>query len=196
MRPKDSSKRFRAHFALSVAPGSSCLKSTSKKTMIGAMLENLSFKLNGKSVRLTVDGDRPLLWVLRCDLGLTGTKYGCGTGLCGTCTVLVNDQPVRSCQTTVNEVKDKRVLTIEGLAANGRLHPLQQAFVEHNAFQCGFCTSGMILTAYALLLKKPEASVSEIAESLESNLCRCGSHTRVLAAVRQVAEKKMKGVRS
>ncbi len=161
-----------------------------------AMREDLSFKLNGKSVRLTVDADRTLLWVLRCDLGLTGTKYGCGTGLCGTCTVLVDDQPVRSCQTTVKEVKGKRVLTIEGLAANGKLHPLQQAFIEHNAFQCGFCTSGMIFNAYALLLKKPEAGVSEIAESLEGNLCRCGSHTRVLAAVREVAEKKVKEVRS
>ncbi len=164
--------------------------------MIGGMREYLSFKLNGKSVRLTVAGDRPLLWVLRCDLGLTGTKYGCGTGLCGTCTVLVDDQPVRSCQTAVKEVKGKRVLTIEGLAANGRLHPLQQAFIDNNAFQCGFCTSGMILTAYALLLKKPEAGPSDILESLEGNLCRCGSHTRVLAAVRQVAEKKAKGVRS
>ncbi|MFQ5772395.1 MAG: (2Fe-2S)-binding protein, partial [bacterium] len=114
-------------------------------------MENVSFKLNGKPVSLTVDSERMLLWVLRSDLGLTGTKYGCGVGLCGTCIVLVDDEAVRSCRLPVKGVEGKEVLTIEGLAKNGKLHPIQQAFVKADALQCGFCTPGMIMNAYGLL---------------------------------------------
>ena len=113
------------------------------------MIETIDLTLNHKPVRLKVDGDRPLLWVLRTDLGLTGTKYGCGESLCGAGTVLVNDKAVRSCQTALRDVEGQEVITIEGLAVNGVLHPLEKAFVEHDALQCGFCTPGMILTAYS-----------------------------------------------
>jgi len=115
------------------------------------MIEKVHFTLNGKPTELTVDNDRPLLWILRTNLGLTGTKYGCGIGYCGSCTVLVNDKAVRSCQTLVKEVVNKDVVTIEGLAHIGKLHPLQKAFAEHDAMQCGYCTPGMILTAYSFL---------------------------------------------
>jgi carbon-monoxide dehydrogenase small subunit len=158
------------------------------------MIETIKFRLNRKSVRLTVDGERMLLWVLRSDLGLTGTKYGCGEGLCGACTVLVNGKAVRSCQTPVKEVTGKEVLTIEGLARNERLHPLQKAFAEHHAFQCGFCTSGMILNAYALLSELRTPSEAEIIRGMDDNLCRCGSHVRIVKAI-VAASKEMKGGR-
>ena len=151
------------------------------------MKETIDFKLNGKPARVSTDPGRMLLWVLRTDLGLTGTKFGCGQGLCGSCTVLVNGRAERSCQLPLKEVRNKEVLTIEGLAADGRLHPLQEAFVEHNAMQCGFCTSGMILTAYGLLLKNPKPSRAEIVDALDDNFCRCGSHRRVLQAVETAA---------
>jgi len=151
------------------------------------MAESVSFRLNGKRVRVKIDGERPLLAVIRTDFGLTGTKYGCGEGFCGACTVLVNDEPVRSCHMAVKDVEGKRVLTIEGLAKNGKLHPIQQKFIQHNAFQCGFCTSGMILTAYSLLLKKPQPNLDEIVQSLESNLCRCGAHPRIIQAVQDTS---------
>lgn len=156
------------------------------------MKETIQFKLNDKPVRLDVDGDRMLLWVLRSDLGLTGTKFGCGEGFCGACTVLVNDEAVRSCQTPVKNVQGKNVLTIEGLAKDGVLHPVQEAFVKHDALQCGFCTPGMILTAYSLLLKKPQPSPKDILDGMEDNLCRCGAHIRVVQAV-QTAAASMKG---
>jgi len=156
------------------------------------MKETIQFKLNDKPVRLEVDGERMLLWVLRSDLGLTGTKYGCGEGFCGACTVLVNDEAVRSCQTAVKSVQGKNVLTIEGLAKDGVLHPVQEAFVKHDALQCGFCTPGIILTAYSLLLKKPQPSPKDILDGLEDNLCRCGTHIRVVEAV-QAAAASMKG---
>ena len=156
------------------------------------MKETIPFKLNGKPVRLAVDSDRMLLWVLRTELGLTGATYSCGEGFCGACTVLVNNEPVRSCQTPVKNIKGKEILTVEGLAKDGILHPLQQAFVKHDAMQCGFCTSGMILTAYALLLKNPRPTFKEIIDGMEDNLCRCGSHTRVLQAI-QTAAQEMKG---
>lgn len=152
------------------------------------MKENIQFKLNHRPVQLTVDPDRMLLWVLRTDLGLTGTKYGCGQNHCGTCTVLVNNAAVRSCQTTVKDVKGQEVLTIEGLGSNGRLHPLQKAFMAHDALQCGFCTPGMIMNAYALLLKNPRPSRAEIIEGMDDNLCRCGSHTRIVQAIRAAAQ--------
>jgi len=155
-------------------------------------METISFTLNGKSVRLQVDGSRALLWVLRTDLGLTGTKYGCGEGLCDACTVIVGNRAVRSCTFPVRGVRGKEVITIEGLARNGKLHLLQEAFVEHDALQCGFCTPGMILSAYSLLLRNPSATRAEIIESLQGNLCRCGAHKRVVEAV-EAAGRKMKG---
>ena len=156
------------------------------------MIDTVTFRLNHEPVQLTVDKERPLLWVLRSDLGLTGTKYGCGIGACGSCTVLVNREPLRSCQMQVTDVAGKEVLTIEGLARNGTLHPLQRAFIDHGAIQCGFCTPGMVLSAYGLLLRKPSPTEKEIIEGLEDNLCRCGTHRRVVRAV-QSAAKRMRG---
>jgi len=141
---------------------------------------------------MAVDTTRTLLWVLRADLGLTGTKYGCGTGACGACTILMNNEAVRSCQIPVADVKGKEILTIEALAGNGNLHPLQKAFVDHDALQCGFCTSGMILTAYSLLLTKPSPTEADIIETLDENLCRCGAHPRIVQAI-QTAAKQMRG---
>ncbi|MGB8330188.1 MAG: (2Fe-2S)-binding protein, partial [Polyangiales bacterium] len=115
------------------------------------MRGDISFEINGRPVRLELDGSRRLIWVLRTELALTGTKPSCARGLCGACTVLVNDRPVRSCVTPVESVRGKKVVTIEGLARDGKLHPLQKAFIENDALQCGFCTPGMILTAYGLL---------------------------------------------
>jgi len=147
------------------------------------MARNLEFRLNGREVRLDLDPQRPLLGVLRGPLALTGTKYGCGEGICGACTVLLDDHPIRSCVTPLGAVAGKDVLTIEGLARDGRLHPLQQAFVEHGALQCGYCTPGMILSAEALLRSTPHPSLEAIRQSLEHNLCRCAAHQRILQAV-------------
>jgi len=158
------------------------------------MDETISFKLNEKSVSLTTDSERTLLWVLRTDLGLTGTKYGCGKGLCGACTVIVDDRAVRSCIIPARSVKGKKVLTIEGLARNGKLHPIQEAFAKHDALQCGFCTPGMILNAYGLLLRNPQPTRKEIIEGMEYNLCRCGAHVRIIQAIESAAQ-KMKGTR-
>jgi aerobic-type carbon monoxide dehydrogenase small subunit (CoxS/CutS family) len=156
------------------------------------MKEIINLKLNDKSLSLTVDGERMLLWVLRTDLGLTGAKYGCGEGFCGTCTVLVNRKAVRSCQLPVKNVKGKEVMTIEGLAKNGELHPLQKTFIKHNSMQCGYCTSGMILNAYALLIENPQPSLKEIIQGMDDNFCRCGSHTRIIQAIQEAAL-EMKG---
>ncbi len=158
------------------------------------MNETISFKLNEKSVSLTTEGQRPLLWVLRTDLALTGTKYGCGKGLCGACTVIVGDRAVRSCIVPVRSIKGKNVLTIEGLAKNGKLHPIQEAFVKHDALQCGFCTPGMVLNAYSLLLKNPQPTREEIIEGMEYNLCRCGAHVRIIRAIESAAQ-ETKGAR-
>jgi aerobic-type carbon monoxide dehydrogenase small subunit (CoxS/CutS family) len=158
------------------------------------MTESISFKLNDKPVRLNVDGDRTLLWVLRTDVGLTGTKFGCGEGHCGACTVLVDGVAVRSCLRKVKEVKDKEVVTIEGLEKNGKVHPLQKAFMDHDALQCGFCTPGMVLTAFGLLRTNPSPSREQIIRGMEQNLCRCGAHTRIIDAI-QTAAAEMKGVR-
>lgn len=152
------------------------------------MKETISFRLNRKPVKLDVDGDRALLWVLRTDLGLTGTKFGCGASLCGACTVIVNKEPVRSCQTAVKEVQGKDVLTIEGLAADGNIHPLQKAFADHDALQCGFCTPGMIMTAYGMMLKNPKLTRAQIMDGMEQNLCRCGTHKRIVEAIESVAK--------
>ena len=156
------------------------------------MQRTVSFTLNGKPTRVTVDDERMLLWVLRYDLGLSGTKFGCGAAICGACTVIVDKEAVRSCSIPVKDVAGKQVLTVEGLSMDGRLHPLQEAFLKHQAFQCGFCTSGMILNAYALLLKKPRPTRAEIIGEMDDNLCRCGSHTRILDAI-QEASGVMKG---
>ncbi|MEW5900718.1 MAG: (2Fe-2S)-binding protein [Acidobacteriota bacterium] len=155
------------------------------------MVENIRFQLNGVPVNVRVDGDRMLLWVLRHDLGLTGPKYGCGEGFCGACTVLIDGETVRSCQHAVRDVSSKTVITIEGLASAGKLHPLQQAFVDHNAMQCGFCTSGMILTAHSLLRIKPQPSREDIVRAMEDNFCRCGGYTRIIEAI-ETAAKEMK----
>jgi aerobic-type carbon monoxide dehydrogenase small subunit (CoxS/CutS family) len=151
------------------------------------MKRTIRFTLNGEPASLSVDGERMLLWVLRTELGLTGTKYGCGEGHCGACTVLVGDDPVRSCQVLIKDVEGKRVTTIEGLSREGNLHPLQNAFAKHDALQCGYCTPGMLITAHALLLKDPKPSESEILDALEGNLCRCGTHRRIVMAVADAA---------
>jgi aerobic-type carbon monoxide dehydrogenase small subunit (CoxS/CutS family) len=156
------------------------------------MEETISFKLNGKKTEIITDPNQTLIWVLRNQLELTGTKYGCGTGFCGACTVLVDNEPVRSCSVPVSDVAGKSVITIEGLVRKGRLHPVQQAFIDHDALQCGYCTPGMILTAVALLKKTPKPTREQIVEGMEDNLCRCGAHVRILDAIED-ASKAMKG---
>ena len=152
------------------------------------MQEAIRFTLNGKPTTLNVDGDRTLLWVLRTDLDLTGTKYGCGEGFCGACTVLVNNEAVRSCQISAKDIHGKDVVTIEGLAHDGNLHPVQLAFMHHDALQCGYCTPGMIMTAVALLRKNPKATASDIVEGMDENLCRCGAHKRIVLALETAAK--------
>ena len=152
------------------------------------MDKTIRFKLNGKQVAVVTSPERMLLWVLRTDLEHTGTKYGCGEGYCGFCTVLVDGKPERSCSLPLSKVEGKSVLTIEGLAQGSRLHPLQQAFVDNGALQCGYCTPGQIMEAYALLLRKPNPTEAEIADALEGNLCRCGTYKRIIAAVRQASQ--------
>ncbi len=154
------------------------------------MGQSVRFHLNGREVSPEVDGGRQLLWVLRDELGLTGTKYGCGEGVCGACTVLVDGEAVHACTTPVAAVAGKRVLSIEGLSSGERLHPLQAAFAAEGALQCGYCTPGMILAAHALLEKHPRATRQQIVEALDGNLCRCGAHLRILAAVGRVAAGK------
>lgn len=152
------------------------------------MSATIRFKLNGQSKSVTLDRKRMLLWVLRTDFNLTGAKYGCGEGYCGACTVLVDNKAVRSCQTPLEEVDGKSVLTVEGLSMNGKLHPLQQAFVNADALQCGYCTSGMILNAYSLLMDNPNPSRQEIINGMDDNLCRCGAHTRIIQAIQSAAQ--------
>jgi len=156
-------------------------------------MATVHFNLNGESVSLTGDEERMLLWMLRTDLALTGVKYGCGEGLCGACTVLVNGKAVLSCQTPVKDVSGAKIVTIEGLAQNGNLHPIQQAFIDHDALQCGFCTSGMILKAYDLLVESPQPTQDEIISAMDDNLCRCGSHIRIVQAVQTAAKHMQKG---
>ncbi len=151
------------------------------------MQRTISFTLNGKPARVSVDDERMLLWVLRDDLGFTGTKFGCGAALCGACTVIVDKEAVRSCSTPVKDVAGKQVLTIEGLSQGAQLHAIQEAFLKHQAFQCGYCTPGMILTAYALLLKTPRPTRDEIVRHMDDNLCRCGAHVRIVDAIQEAA---------
>lgn len=159
------------------------------------MTESISFTLNAKPVTLTADGDRNLLWVLRTDLGITGPKYGCGEGICGACTILMDNEPVRACQMKVSDISGSSIVTIEGLEKDGSLHPLQEAFIAHDALQCGFCTSGMILTAHGFLSHHPNPSRAGTIEAMEENLCRCGAHKRIIEAIEDAA-KKMKGGQS
>jgi len=156
------------------------------------MEETISFMLNGKKEEVKIDTSQTLLWVLRNHFGLTGTKYGCGTGFCGACTVLIDNEPTRSCMLPLADVAGKSVVTIEGLENNGKLHPLQKAFMEHDALQCGYCTPGMILTAAGLLMRNPSPTRQEVVETLEDNLCRCGAHGRIIEAV-LTASAEMKG---
>ena len=139
--------------------------------------------VNQRHYRLLVDPSRVLLWVLRDELELTGTKYGCGEGHCGACTVLIDGAPVRSCMTRASVVAGKEITTIEGLEQNGKLHPLQEAFIQADALQCGHCTPGMILSSVGLLKKTPQPSEPEIRRALQGNVCRCGTYPRIIAAV-------------
>jgi len=149
--------------------------------------------VNGKEQQVSAPPDEPLLWVLREKLDLTGTKYGCGEGQCGACTVLLDGKAVRSCLTPFSATSGKKIVTIEGLERNGALHPVQQAFLAEEALQCGYCTSGMILSAVALLEKSPQPSDDEIVHSMNGNICRCGTYPHIVAAVRQAAHATQKG---
>ena len=151
------------------------------------MNDVISFTLNGRSVTLDSDSDRSLLWVLRKDYGLTGAKYGCGEGHCGSCTVMVDNEALQSCQLTLADVNGTSLVTVEGLANNHSLHPVQQAFIDEDALQCGYCTPGMILTAVSLLHKNPTPSEAEIVEEMDGNLCRCGSYKRIVQAIKSAA---------
>ncbi|HXG24305.1 MAG TPA: (2Fe-2S)-binding protein [Chthonomonadales bacterium] len=143
--------------------------------------------VNGKKVVLNVEAERSLLSVLRDDLDLTGAKYGCGEGQCGACTVLLDGEPIRSCITKVGAVGTGKITTIEGLERNGKLHPLQEAFLEVGAMQCGYCTGGMIMSGVALLRENPNPSREEIVRAMEGNLCRCGTYPRIIAAISKAA---------
>jgi nicotinate dehydrogenase subunit A len=145
--------------------------------------------VNGSKRRLDADADRTLLSVLRDDLDLTGTKYGCGEGQCFACTVLIDGAPTRSCVTRVGSVAGKKIVTIEGLAPEGKLHPMQEAFLEADALQCGWCTPGMILGAVGLLQRNPHPTDGEIAAGMSGHICRCGTYPRVVAAIQSAAKK-------
>jgi len=153
------------------------------------MKQSISFKLNGKPVSVAVEGDESLLTVIRTNLDQTGTKYGCGMGECGACTVIMDNETVRSCMLLVEDVAGKEITTIEGLSVDENLHPIQEAFVEHDAMQCGFCTSGMIMTAEGLLNSNPNPTRTEIIEGMDANLCRCGSYNRIVDAIETAANK-------
>lgn len=150
--------------------------------------------VNGRALAIDADPGRTLLSVLRDDLDLTGAKYGCGEGECGACTVLVDGAPVRSCQKKIGNVAGKKIQTIESLSSNGSLHPLQRAFLDAGALQCGYCTPGMLMSAVALLKKKPNPTPTEIMEGMDGNICRCGTYQRIVAAIgnaaRQLQEAK------
>ncbi|OGO67180.1 MAG: hypothetical protein A2Z37_16745 [Chloroflexi bacterium RBG_19FT_COMBO_62_14] len=148
----------------------------------------IEFRLNGNPQALDVDPTRPLLEVLRDDLGLRSVREGCGIGMCGACTVLIDDRAISSCLTLAGQVQGRQILTVEGLAGEGRLHPVQQAFLDHAAFQCAFCTPGFILATLALLKEEPTPDEATIKTHLAGNLCRCGSYRNILEGVRAAAE--------
>jgi carbon-monoxide dehydrogenase small subunit len=157
-------------------------------------MKPVQFELNGSPVSVEVHDDEPLLWVLRDRLGLTGTKFGCGSGFCGSCTVIMNGEAVRSCTIAATEAAGNAVLTIEGLSMNGSLHPLQDEFIKHDALQCGFCTPGMIMNAYGLLLNNPEPTREEVIIAMDENLCRCGAHGRIIEAIQKAGKRMSKSV--
>jgi isoquinoline 1-oxidoreductase subunit alpha len=156
------------------------------------MANPIELEVNGRHHPVSADPETPLLWVLREELGLTGTKYGCGEGQCGACTVLIGGNPRRSCQVPLRAAAGKPILTIEGLEQNGKLHPVQQAFLDVGAFQCAYCTPGMIVTSVALLRQNPNPSAQQITQFLEGNICRCGTYPRIVEAVARAAD-AMKG---
>ena len=156
------------------------------------MAEKFQFNLNGSAVEVEADSEENLLWVLRSTLDFTGTKYGCGLGYCGACTILIDGKAERRCMLTVDYIQNRKVTTIEGLRKNGELHPVQKAFMKHDALQCGYCTPGMIMTACSLLNDNPDPSKQEIIDGMEENLCRCGTQGRIIAAI-QDAAKEIKG---
>ena len=148
----------------------------------------MNLTVNGQQRSLDVESDTPLLWVLRDELKLKGTKFGCGAGLCGACTVHLNGQPVRSCSTPASMADGQAITTIEGLGEAGQLHDLQQAWIDHGVPQCGYCQSGQIMSAAHLLANNPAPSRDDIVASLSGNLCRCGTYSRIIAAVESVVE--------
>ncbi|HEV8000809.1 MAG TPA: (2Fe-2S)-binding protein [Planctomycetaceae bacterium] len=152
------------------------------------MSAEIELRVNGVKHKVEAQPDRMLLGVLRDELGLTGTKYGCGEGQCGACTVVLDGRAVRSCRMAVADCADKPIATIEGLAHDGKLHPLQQAFLDVGALQCGYCTAGMIMNAYALLAKRQAPSRQQIVQAMEGNICRCGTYQRILTAIGQAVE--------
>lgn len=156
------------------------------------MEETIRFRLNGQERELKTDTSQTLLWALRNEIGLTGTKFGCGSGFCGACTVIIGEEAVRSCTVPLSDVAGKNIITIEGLAKEGKLHPVQQAFVDHDALQCGYCTPGMIMNAVALLMKNPKPSREDIIKGMEDNYCRCGAHIRIIQAI-ETASSKIEG---
>jgi len=151
------------------------------------MDQSITFTVNGQSRTLTADPDRPLLQVLREDLHLTGSKFGCGEGQCGACSVLVDGKRMYSCITPVNSVVGKTITTIEGLAQADKLHPVQQAFLDEGAYQCGYCTAGMIMAAVALLQSKPKPTDDDIIAGMNRNLCRCCGYPKIIAAIKRAS---------
>jgi nicotinate dehydrogenase subunit A len=147
----------------------------------------IELTVNGRRHRVDADVERTLLSVLREELSLTGSKYGCGEGQCGACTVLLDGKPVKSCQTKAASTAGKPVVTIEGLARGDRLHPLQQAFIDEQAMQCGYCTSGMIMAGVALLERTPSPSTDDIVRAMNGNVCRCGTYPEIVAAIKRAA---------
>jgi aerobic-type carbon monoxide dehydrogenase small subunit (CoxS/CutS family) len=152
------------------------------------MSKPIEIEVNGKRYPVRYDPETPLLYVLRDELGLTGSKYGCGEGQCGACTVLIGGAPRRSCQIPVSVAAGRPITTIEGLEKDGRLHPVQQAFLDAGAFQCAFCTTGMIMSSVGLLQANPNPSTSDIVQYLQGNICRCGTHPRIVNAVQHAAK--------
>ncbi len=150
-------------------------------------MPDIKLTVNGKPRSVSTPPDTPLLWVLRDEVGLTGTKFGCGMGLCGACTVLANGEAIRSCSTPVSDVAGKKIVTIEGLSADGS-HPLQKAWMAENVPQCGYCQAGQIMNAAALLAKNPKPSDDQIEAAMEGNACRCGTYQRIRKAIRRAAQ--------
>ena len=152
------------------------------------MANPIGLEVNGKKYPVNYPADAPLLYVLRDELGFTGTKYGCGEGQCGACTVLLDGAPRRSCQIPVSAAEGRPIITIEGLEKDGKLHPVQQAFLDAGAFQCAYCTSGMIMSSVGLLKTNPNPNRVDIVQSLQGNVCRCGTHPRIVEAVLSAAK--------